>query len=324
MKKLGWFIAIIVVLTVLFNIFTFTVDETKKAIVIQYGDIKKVATEPGLYFKIPFIQSVEHMEDRLLSYDIQPRKLITEDKRRLLVNNYAIWHIEDPAQFKKSFNARRATAQTRIDDIVYSNVRNVLAENTFSEIASEERIPLLEEVTALSADKLADYGINLLDVRVKRADLPEANEQAVYQRMDSERQREASKLRAEGEERAREIKSGAERQRTILLSEARKEAETLRGAGEAKALDIYSQAYSQDPRFYEFWRTLDSYSKSFGNGNSTILLSPESDYMKLFKAGELIMEQGSSTAAQKEDTKNVDESDTNGSSSENNSDQNTN
>ncbi len=127
MKKLAWFAGIVIAILIVFNLFTFTVDETKQAIVTEFGDIKQVATEPGLHFKVPFIQRVQKMEGRLLSYDIEPRKLITADQRRLLVNNYAIWRIEDPQQFKKSFNARRDTAQTRIDDIVYSNLRNVLA-----------------------------------------------------------------------------------------------------------------------------------------------------------------------------------------------------
>lgn len=288
MKKLGWFIGIIVVLIIVFNLFTFSVDETKKAIVMQYGNIKKVVNEPGLNFKIPFIQNVQYMEDRLLSYDIEPRKIITSDKRRLLVNNYAIWKIENPKKFKETMNANLTTAQTRIDDIVYSNLRNEFAEYEFNKIASEKRLDMLSRLTKLSSKKLSEYGINLIDVRVKRADLPEANEKAVYDRMISERKRKASQLRAEGEEKAKEIRSRADKKSSIIVSEAKEKAETIKGAGDAKALTIYSETYSQDKKFFEFWRTLDSYRKSFKkDGNSTIILSPKSRYMELLDEGKL-------------------------------------
>jgi len=285
MRKLAWFVGIVIAILVVFNLFTFTVDETKQAIVIQYGDIKKVATEPGLYFKIPFIQSVQHMEGRLLSYDIEPRKLITSDQRRLRVNNYAIWRIEEPRQFRESLNARLSTAQERIDDIVYSDLRNVLASYEFGQIASSERGDMLTKITKNSAEKLAEYGINLIDVKIKRADLPEANEQAVFDRMISERERRAAQLRAEGDEQAKEIESEADRKSSVIVAEAKREAETIRGEGEATALDIYSKAYSQDVEFYEFWRKLSSYRKSFPGGKSTILITPDSQYLNLLSEG---------------------------------------
>jgi membrane protease subunit HflC len=285
MRKLAWFVGIVVAIIIVFNLFTFTVDETKQAIVVQYGDIKQVATEAGLYFKIPFIQRVQHMEGRLLSYDIEPRKLITADQRRLLVNNYAIWRIEEPKQFKESFNARLDTAQTRIDDILYSDLRNVLANYEFNQIASGERVSMLESITTNSSKKLSEYGINLIDAKIKRADLPEANEQAVFDRMISERERRAAQLRAEGDERSKEIKSQADRESSIIVAEARKKAETIRGEGEARALEIYANAYSQDVEFYEFWRKLSSYRKSFPGGKSTILVTPDSQYLNLLSEG---------------------------------------
>lgn len=285
MKKLAWFAGIVIAIIIVFNMFTFTVDETKQAIVIQYGDIKQVATEAGLHFKVPFIQRVQKMEGRLLSYDIEPRKLITADQRRLLVNNYAIWRIEDPQLFKESFNARLDTAQTRIDDILYSDLRNVLASYEFNQIASSERESMLADITRNSAKKLAEYGINLIDAKIKRADLPEANEQAVFDRMISERERRASQLRAEGDEQSKEIKSEADRKSSVIVAEARNKAESIRGEGEAKALQIYSDAYSRDVEFYEFWRKLSSYQKSFPGGKSTILVTPDSQYMTLLSEG---------------------------------------
>ncbi|MBS3787696.1 protease modulator HflC [Candidatus Bipolaricaulota bacterium] len=289
MRKLAWFAGIIIVILVIFNLVTFTVDETEQAIVVQYGDIKKVATEPGLNFKIPFIQNVQKMEGRLLSYDIQPRELITADQRRLRVNNYAVWRIENPQQFKEAFNARRDIAQTRIDDILYSDLRNILASYEFNEIASGERETMLNTIQETSAKKLEEYGINLIDAKIKRADLPKANEEAVFNRMISERERRASQLRAEGDEQSKEIKSDADRQSSVIVAEARREAEEIRGEGEAKALDIYAEAYSQNVEFYEFWRKLASYRRSFvkGKGKNTILISPDSRYMKLLSSGEI-------------------------------------
>ncbi|MCF7890909.1 protease modulator HflC [Candidatus Bipolaricaulota bacterium] len=288
MRKLAWFVGIVVGILIIFNLFTFTVDETKQAIVVQYGNIKQVATEAGLYFKIPFIQNVQFMEGRLLSYDIEPRELITADQRRLSVNNYAIWRIENPQQFKESFNARRDIAQTRIDDILYSDLRNVLASYEFNQIASGEREAMLNTIQETSTEKLKEYGINLIDAKIKRADLPEANEDAVFNRMISERERRASQLRAEGDERSKEVKSEADRKSSVIVAEARKEAETIRGEGEAKALDIYANAYSQNVEFYEFWRKLASYRRSFvkGKGKNTILISPDSRYMQLLSSGE--------------------------------------
>lgn len=294
MRKLGWFVGIVVIVIVLFNIFTFSVDETKQAIVIQYGDIRKVVTEPGLHFKLPFIQNVRMLEDRLLSYDIQPRKLITADKRRLLVNNYAIWKIREPRQFLLTMNGDVSLAQTRIDDIVYSNLRNILAAHEFNEIASPARTGMLKDVTKISEDELDQYGINLIDVRVKRADLPEANQEAVYARMQSERKQHAAQLRAEGKRLAQEIRSTADKKAQIILAEAKSKAKSIKGKGEAKALEIYSEAFSKDPDFYEFWRRLQSYEKSFGSDSSTIVLSPSSKYMRLFQGGPEV-KQGSSS-----------------------------
>lgn len=306
MKKLVWFVGIIIVLIILFNIFTFTVDETKQSIVLQYGDIKRVVEEAGLHFKIPFIQSVRHMEARLLSYDIEPRKLITADKRRLLVNNYAIWRIEGPKRFKQSMNGRMDIAQTRIDDIVYSNLRNVLANYEFNSIASGKRIEMLSQITKTSAKKLDEYGINLIDVKIKRADLPEANEQAVYDRMKSERHRQADKLRAEGAEASREIKSQADRKSSVIIAEAKNKAESIRGEGDARSLEIYAKAYSKDEEFYKFWRKLTSYRDSLSKGKTTILLSPDSQYLKLLNEGDLESLQKLDTDAEKESQESTD------------------
>jgi len=282
MKKLIIFAGVVVLLIIVYNLFTFTVDETKKAAVLRFGEIIKLADEPGLYFKIPFIQSVKYLEDRVLNYDIQPRDIFTSDQKRLVIDNYAIWRVGDPKLFIEATRGSLLNAQSRIDDIVYSDLRNILAKHTLNEIVSAKRLEYLQQVTELSRDKLGKFGIVLIDVRIKRADLPTAIEKAVFSRMRSERERIAAKLRAEGEEKAKQTTSTADKDKEIILADARKEAEKIMGEGDAQALETYANAYNQDPEFYRFWRTLESYKTALGAG-SRIVLSTDSDYLKFLE-----------------------------------------
>jgi len=282
MKKLIIFAGVVVLLIIVYNLFTFTVDETKKAAVLRFGEIIKLAEEPGLYFKIPFIQSVKYLEDRVLNYDIQPRDILTSDQKRLVIDNYAIWRVGGPKLFIEATRGSLLNAQSRIDDIVYSDLRNILAKHTLNEIVSAKRLEYLQQVTELSRDKLGKFGIVLIDVRIKRADLPTAIEKAVFSRMRSERERIAAQLRAEGEEKAKQTTSSADKDKEIILADARKEAEKIMGEGDAQALETYANAYNQDPEFYRFWRTLESYKTALGAG-SRIVLSTDSDYLKFLE-----------------------------------------
>lgn len=282
MKKLIIFAGVVVLLIIVYNLFTFTVDETKKAAVLRFGEIVKLAEEPGLYFKIPFVQSVKYLEDRVLNYDIQPRDILTSDQKRLIIDNYAIWRVGDPKLFIEATRGSLLNAQSRIDDIVYSDLRNILAKHTLNEIVSAKRLEYLQQVTELSRDKLGKFGIVLIDVRIKRADLPTEIEKAVFSRMRSERERIAAQLRAEGEEKAKQTTSSADKDKEIILADARKEAEKVMGKGDAQALETYANAYNQDPEFYRFWRTLESYKTALGAG-SRIVLSTDSDYLKFLE-----------------------------------------
>jgi len=282
MKKLIIFAGVVVLLIIVYNLFTFTVDETKKAAVLRFGEIIKLAEEPGLYFKIPFVQSVKYLEDRVLNYDIQPRDILTSDQKRLVIDNYAIWRVGDPKLFIEATRGSLLNAQSRIDDIVYSDLRNILAKHTLNEIVSAKRLEYLQQVTELSRDKLGKFGIVLIDVRIKRADLPTEIEKAVFSRMRSERERIAAQLRAEGEEKAKQTTSAADKDKEIILADARKEAEKIMGEGDAQALETYANAYNQDPEFYRFWRTLESYKTALGAG-SRIVLSTDSDYLKFLE-----------------------------------------
>jgi len=288
MKSLIGFVVVVVLGLIAFNLFTFSVDETQVAVVIELGRVEQVVTTAGLHFKTPFIQNVRTFDERLQSYDIQPREIITQDQRRLVVDNYAIWRVVDPKRFVETVNGNFSLAQSRLDDIVFSNLRNTLADQTLENIVSERRQEFLERITADSAQQLQQFGIGVLDVRIMRADLPEANEQAVYGRMQSERQQIAAQLRAEGEQQATEIRARAEREAAVIRAEARRTAQETRGQGDAESLRIYADAYSQDAQFYRFWRTLESYEQTFAErGDSTLVLGTDSEYLRLFSVSEL-------------------------------------
>jgi modulator of FtsH protease HflC len=282
MRPLIVFLGLIVVLLIGYSLLTFTVDETQKAAVLQFGEIVRLVETPGLHFKVPFLQTVMYLERRILNYDVQPLDVYTSDQKRLTIDNYAIWRVGDPRQFIEATGGRISSAQTRIDEIVFSDLRNVLAEHTLDEIVSEKRGDYLLLVSEMGRGKLKEYGIDLIDVRIIRADLPSEIEQAVFARMRSERERIAAQLRAEGEEQARQITSSADRDVDVLLADARRDAERVRGEGDAQALEIYATAYNEDPQFYRYWRTLESYRVALAE-NTRIVLSTESDYLRFLE-----------------------------------------
>jgi len=286
MRAFITFVIVAIGLIVAYNLFTYSVDETQTAVLLQFGEIIRVSEEPGLHFKIPFVQSVTYLEDRILNYDIQPQEVLTSDQKRMLIDNYAIWRIADPKLFLETTGGRLVGGQTKIDEIVYSDLRNILAKHTLDEIVSEKRAEYLQEVTELSRAKLLEgFGILLIDVRIIRADLPAEIEQAVFSRMRSEREREAAKLRAEGEEQSKQIRSTADKDVEILLADARKDAEKVRGEGDARALEIYAEAYNQDPEFYRFWRTLESYRTALAE-DVRLILSTDSEYLEFLEGME--------------------------------------
>lgn len=274
-------IAIVVGFVAVWNLALFTVPQWMQAIVVQLGDPVRVVREPGLYWKIPFIQSVTYFDRRLLEQDTSPKEILTRDKQQLVVDNYTRWRIVDPLQFVRSVRDENG-AQSRLDDIVYSNLRETLGRHTLREIVSQKRGELMQDVTRRSDEKAREYGIEVIDVRVKRVDLPEKNELNVFNRMRTERERLAKKFRAEGDEEARKIRSGSDKDVQILMADARQKAEVIRGTGDAQAVAIFADAYGRDPEFYEFVRTLEAYRKTLGTG-TTAILSPDSDFFRLLK-----------------------------------------
>ena len=253
----------------------FTVDEREQAIILQLGKHVRTIQEPGLYFKVPLVQNVLRFEDRILEYDASAAKIITADKKHLMVDNYARWKIIDPLKFYETVR-NEFGAQARLDDIVFSEIREELARHTLTEVVSLRREMLMDRVAEQCDQKAREYGIQVIDVRIKRADLPREVTHSVYARMQAERERIAKKYRSEGEEEAVKIRAKADRERTILLAESYRKAEILRGAGDARAIKIYARAFGKDPEFYSFLRTLEVYRKSLAEG-TTIVLSSDSE-----------------------------------------------
>ena len=278
MKRLSIAIFSLVILFVLSTIIV--VDETEQVVILQFGKPVKIIKEPGLNFKLPApIQVLNSFEKRLLEYDVPPEEILSRDKKSLIVDNYVRWRIVDPLLFLQTVRAI-PTAKTRLDDIVYSELRQELGNHDMHEIITEAREFIMEKVTLASNEETNKYGIEVIDVRIRRVDLPRENEASIYARMEAERKRQANKFRSEGEEEAQKIRAATDRDKTVILAEAYKTAQQIRGEGEAEALDIYATSFSKDPDFYEFLRTLETYEKVIDK-KTTLVLPGDS---KLFKA----------------------------------------
>ena len=280
MKKIALIVlAVVVVLFLWFSLYT--IDETEQAIILEFGKpMGETISSPGLHFKLPW-RSVIKFENRILEYDVEPQAIITKDKKKLEVDNYARWRIANPLLFYRSVRTLNG-ALSRIDPIVYSELRVELGKHVLSDIVDSNRVKIMETVSNETQIKLAEYGIDIIDVRIKRADLSKENERAVFDRMRAERLRIAKQYRSEGEEKALEIRAETDKEKTIILANAYKESQILRGEGDAKAVEIYAKAFKSDPKFYKFIRTLEAYEKVVDK-KSTLILSTDSDLFKLLK-----------------------------------------
>lgn len=272
-------LVIIVLGLIVFFTTVFTVDERQQVVILQFGDPIRTITEPGLHFKLPVpFQNIVRFDDRLLEYDVSPEEVLSKDKKSLIVDNYVRWKITNPLVFLQTVQAI-PTAITRMDDIIYSELRRELGTHNMTEIITETREEIMEKVTE-NSDKATDqYGIEVVDVRIKRVDLPKENEQSIYARMEAERNRQANKFRSEGDEEAQKIRASTEKDKTIILAVAYKESQEIRGVGEAQALEIYAKTFNKDVDFYEFLRTLETYKKVIDD-KTTLVLPADS---KLFK-----------------------------------------
>ena len=277
-----WLIVALVIAGVLLFSSFYTVDQRQQALVVQFGEPKKVVTEPGLNMKIPFIQNVILFDRRLLTLDAPPREVIASDQKRVIVDAFAKFRISDPLLFYQKVRNENG-ARARLNTIVDSRLRDVIAGVPLQTLLTDKRSVIMERIQKNVSKEADSFGIDVVDVRIMRADLPKENSEAIFRRMQTEREREAKEFRAQGAEEAQRIRSRADRDRAVILAEAEKQSELIRGEGEAKAAKIFAEAFKRDPAFYEFYRSLEAYRKSFGADTTRLVLSPDSDFMKYFK-----------------------------------------
>ena len=269
--------AIVVALLVLSQT-VFVVGEWQQAVITQFGKPVRTIREPGLYVKVPVVQTLSRFERRILATDVQAAEYLTLDKKRLAVDHVSRWRISDPLEFYRTVRDTRG-AMARLDDIIFARLRQEIAKHNFADFIREKREGIMQVVTAGTREMAASFGIEVVDVRIKRADLPTEVQASVYARMRAERERIAKRYRAEGEERARKIRASADKEREILVAQAYEESQRMIGEGDAQAIATYARAFGQDPEFYGFLRRLESYEKIFAGG-TTVVLSPDSDLLR--------------------------------------------
>lgn len=274
-------IVIVVGALVLFSSM-FIVHQTQQALVLQFGDPKRQITKPGLEFKIPFIQDVVFFERRVLDIDPPRQQVLLASQKRLDVDSYARFRIIDPLEFYKTVRNERG-ARAQLSGIINSTLRRVLGNETLKEILSNKRVAIMADIRQQVNAAVDRFGIEIIEVRLRRADYPKETSNNIYDRMKSEREQEAREFRAQGAEQAQQIRADADKQRTILVAEAKQKSETLRGEGDGLAIKIYADAFGQDPEFYGFYRSMLAYRKAMTDNDTTLVLSPDSDFFRYFK-----------------------------------------
>lgn len=262
----------------------FTVDQRQYAIVFQLGEVKKVIAEPGLYLKWPLIQNVRFFDKRILTLDTpEPERFITSEKKNVLVDSFVKWRIVDPKLYYISVNDE-AGARTRLSQTVNAGLREEFGKRTVHEVVSGERDVIMEEMRDKANLDARKIGVQIIDVRLKRVDLPTEVSESVYRRMEAERKRVANELRSEGAAEAEKIRADADKQREVIVAEAYRDAQKIKGEGDAKAAAIYAQAFSQSPEFYAFYRSMEAYRGSIGNKSDVIVVEPNSEFFKYMKS----------------------------------------
>ena len=256
----------------------FTVHQTEKALVLQLGEPLDTVYKPGLHFKMPFIQNVIYFNARILDYEARSAEALTVDKKAIVLSNYARWYIEDPLKFYRTMRTING-AQERLDDVVYSQLRALVGSYTLAEVISSQRAAIMQTVTKKVAELMKDFGVNVIDVRIKRTDLPAENARAIFGRMRAERERQAKQYRSEGGEESTRIRSDADRQQAVELAEAGRKSELIRGAGDGEAARIYAEVFGKAPDFFEFRRGLEALRKSLGQ-NSRVVIAQDNPLLK--------------------------------------------
>lgn len=284
-RTLAIFGVIVVVIGIVLSQSFFIVDETEQALVVRFGQPVREIREPGLNFKIPVAETTIYYERRALDVDPPRQQVILSDQKRLDVDSYARYKIIDPLQFFRAVRTERE-ASSRLSVVINSSLRQVLGNKTLIDVLSEQRGQIMTDIRAEVNDSAKRFGMELIEVRIRRADYPDATKQNIFDRMTSEREREAREFRAQGNEQAQKIRADADKQRTVIVAEAQKEAETLRGEGDGQAIKIYADAFGRDPEFFSFYRSMQAYRKMVneGSGDTTMVLSPDSDFFRYFNS----------------------------------------
>jgi len=260
----------------------FTVHQTQQAIVFQFGDPRQVITDPGLHWKLPW-QSVRYVEGRVLNLDPAAEEIVDKDKNRLVVDVISRFVIQDPLLFVQSFGSE-SNAEPRLAQVVSKAMRDVFAVETLKSVLSDQRSAIMLRIRTVANTDATRFGINFVDLRVRRADLPKVNAEAIYQSMQTERERDARELRAEGQEAAITIRAAADRERVELVAKAQQRSQELKGEGDGQAIRIYADAFGQDPEFFAFYRSMEAYRNALGSDGTTFVLSPDSDFFRFFES----------------------------------------
>lgn len=284
MNRLGFaLIAVAFVLAILAGSALFTVQQTEQVLITQFGQPIRLITEAGLHAKIPLVQTVISFDRRLLDYELPPEEVILGDQRRLIVDSFTRFRITDPLRYYQAVGPTEDGIRARLNSVVSSSLRRVLGNEQLLNVLSSDRGRIMGLIKGQVNDEMRNFGVSIEDVRIRRADLPEENTQAILSRMQSERERVARQARAEGAEASAKIRANAERERTVLLADARSGADNLRGQGEAQAIAIYADAFQKDAHFFQVWRTLQAYKDAFAAGTSRLVMTPGDDFLKLLR-----------------------------------------
>ncbi len=281
MTKFSAFIIFLIIIIAVGLNGLFTMNEKQQGLVLQFGEPKRVVQDSGLNFKIPLIQNVVRYDKRILEYDLPIEEVIAVDKKRMLIDSFTRFKITDPLEFYKTVGSE-SNVRNRLNSNVISSLRRVVGTVTLDELLSKDRSNIMIRIRNEVNNEASRFGIEIVDVRIRRADLPEANSQAIYERMISERAREAKEFRAKGSEIAQKIRAEADKEKTVILAEATRKSEILRGEGESSAISIYASAFEKDSDFYSFYRSMQAYGNVLGEDGTTMILSPDSEFLEFF------------------------------------------
>jgi modulator of FtsH protease HflC len=277
-------IAVLAILGFVASASLFSVLQTEQVLVVQFGEVVRPIQQAGLHAKVPVIQNVITFDRRLLAVELPGEEVILGDQRRVIVDTVTVFRITDPLRFYQAIGPVPENIRGRLNSVVTGSLRRVMGNNKLIDVLSADRERIMSAIRGQVNTEMQNFGVSIVDVRIRRADLPQENTQAILSRMQSERQRVAAQARAEGAETSQRIKADAERDRTVLVADARATAENLRGEGEAEATKIYAQSFGQDPNFFSIWRTLQGYHDMFATGSARLVVTPDNEYLKYLQA----------------------------------------